>query len=78
MAVTVGFEPKEVRSSSFLLDRKARIHAASTLVESALHPSGSLSILFICGQSVGTDADTHEVAIVSDRSRGADFVVRAR
>jgi hypothetical protein len=38
LAVTVGFEPKEVRSFSFLLDRKRRNLAVSSLGESLLDP----------------------------------------
>ena len=56
-AVTVGFEPKEVRSSSFVLSRKARIHADWSLSHSGLGPVQSVSITHRCGWNVGTAPD---------------------
>jgi hypothetical protein len=41
MAVTVGFEPKEVRGFSFLFDRKPLNLAGSRLVEPRLDPNQS-------------------------------------
>jgi len=55
MAVTVAFEPKEVRSCSFVLDQDARIQAASSIVISRRDPVQSVSIMFGCN-FVGTDS----------------------
>ena len=63
MAVTVGFEPKEVHPASARFGQGARIHAVSGLTDFEFDRGRPGWIVFSCGQDVGTDPDTRLVVV---------------